>query len=100
MDKIWKFDGSMTKMPTPEEINSVSRVGYQILSWILKTTLFFLKNEGMKLGLGGIGQGFIADKIKAMLVEKGVWLESHFRRHQYLGKQLDGNQWKWVSRIL
>jgi thiamine biosynthesis lipoprotein ApbE len=27
----------------------------------------------MKLGLGGIGQGFIADKIKALLISK-VWL--------------------------
>jgi thiamine biosynthesis lipoprotein len=26
----------------------------------------------MKLGLGGIGQGFIADKIKALLISKGV----------------------------
>jgi hypothetical protein len=26
----------------------------------------------MKLGLGGIGQGFVADKIKALLISKGV----------------------------
>jgi thiamine biosynthesis lipoprotein len=31
MDKIWKFDGSMTGMPTPEEIKkSVAKVGYKI----------------------------------------------------------------------
>jgi hypothetical protein len=40
MDKIWKFDGSMTKMQHQKKLKSVSRVGYQILSWILKTTLF------------------------------------------------------------
>ena len=32
MDRIWKFDGSMTEMPTAEAIKkSVEKVGYQIL---------------------------------------------------------------------
>ncbi|WP_083832410.1 FAD:protein FMN transferase [Flavobacterium sp. ACAM 123] len=35
------------------------------------TTIFF-KNGGMKLGLGGIGQGLTADKIKALLISKSV----------------------------
>jgi thiamine biosynthesis lipoprotein len=31
MDKIWKFDGSMTGMPTPEEIKkSVAKVDIKI----------------------------------------------------------------------
>ena len=41
MDRIWKFDGSMKEMPTPEEIRkSVEKVGYQILFLIQKTTIF------------------------------------------------------------
>jgi thiamine biosynthesis lipoprotein len=70
MDKIWKFDGSMTAMPTPEEIKkSVAKVGYKNIIWTRKIPFF---SKGMKLGLG-IGQGFIADKIKALLISK-VWL--------------------------
>jgi thiamine biosynthesis lipoprotein len=58
-------------MPTPEEIKkSVAKVGYKNIFWTRKITLFFSQEEGMKLGLGG-GQGF-ADKIKALLISKGV----------------------------
>ncbi|WP_445458065.1 FAD:protein FMN transferase [Flavobacterium sp. HNIBRBA15423] len=72
MDKIWKFDGSMKEMPTPEAIKkSVEKVGYQNIILNPKDTTIFLKIKGMKLGLGGIGQGYIADKIKALLQENG-----------------------------
>lgn len=72
MDKIWRFDGSMKQMPSEQEIKkSVEKVGYQniIVNDSLKT--IFLKNQGMKLGLGGIGQGYIADKIKELLQSQG-----------------------------
>lgn len=97
MDKIWKFDGSMTQMPTAEEVkSSVARVGYQNILLDSKNNTIFLKNKGMKLGLGGIGQGFIADKIKAMLIEKGVvaGIVNISGDINTWGKQLDGNQWK------
>jgi len=97
MDKIWKFDGSMTQMPTPEEIkNSVARVGYQNIILDASNSTIFLKNVGMKLGLGGIGQGFIADKIKAMLVKEGVTagIVNISGDINTWGKQLDGKQWK------
>lgn len=72
MDKIWKFDGSMKEMPTEEAIkNSVAKVGYQNIILNEKESTIFLKNKGMKLGLGGIGQGYIADKVKALLIENG-----------------------------
>jgi thiamine biosynthesis lipoprotein len=70
MDKIWKFDGSMKEMPTEAAIkNSVAKVGYQNIILNEKESTIFLKNKGMKLGLGGIGQGYIADKVKALLIE-------------------------------
>jgi thiamine biosynthesis lipoprotein len=97
MDKIWKFDGSMTHMPTQEEIEkSVSKVGYKNIILDSKYSTIFLKNEGMKLGLGGIGQGFIADKIKTMLVEKGVvaGIVNISGDINTWGKQLDGEKWK------
>ncbi len=72
MDKIWKFDGSMKEMPTPEAIKkSVEKIGYKNIIVDKKEQTIFLKTEGMKLGLGGIGQGYIADKIKALLLSKG-----------------------------
>ena len=96
MDKIWKFDGSMKVMPTEEAIKeSVAKIGYKNIILNPKEQTVFLKLEGMKLGLGGIGQGYIADKVKDLLFSKGclsgiinvsgdinVW-----------GKQPDGKPW-------
>jgi thiamine biosynthesis lipoprotein len=97
MDKIWKFDGSMKTMPSPEEIKqSVAKVGYKNIILDEENSSIFLKNEGMKLGLGGIGQGFIADKIKALLISKGVvaGIVNISGDINTWGKQLNGEQWK------
>ncbi|MFV5693195.1 FAD:protein FMN transferase [Flavobacterium sp. LT1R49] len=97
MDKIWKFDGSMTRMPTPEEIKkSVSKVGYKNIILNHKNSTIFLKLEGMKLGLGGIGQGFIADKIKFLLTSKGVaaGIVNISGDINTWGKQTNGEKWK------
>jgi thiamine biosynthesis lipoprotein len=97
MDKIWKFDGSMKTMPSPEEIKqSVAKVGYKNIILDEENSSIFLKNEGMKLGLGGIGQGFIADKIKALLISKGVvaGIVNISGDINTWGKQLNGQQWK------
>ena len=72
MDKIWKFDGSMTVMPTEEAIKkSVAKIGFKNIIMNKEDQSIFLKLPGMKLGLGGIGQGYIADKVKAFLVANG-----------------------------
>ena len=96
MDKIWKFDGSMKAMPTEEAIKkSVSKIGYKniIINPIEQT--IFLKNEGMKLGLGGIGQGYIADKVKELLFSKGCTsgIVNVSGDINAWGKQPDGKPW-------
>lgn len=96
MDKIWKFDGSMKEMPSEEAIKkSVEKVGYQNIILNPKDTTIFLKNKGMKLGLGGIGQGYIADKIKVLLQEKGCksGLVNVSGDINTWGKQPDGKLW-------
>jgi thiamine biosynthesis lipoprotein len=73
MDKIWKFDGSMTEMPSEEAIkNSVAKVGYQNIILNEANHSVFLKLKGMKIGFGAIGKGYSADKAKALLISKGV----------------------------
>lgn len=97
MDKIWKFDGSMKTMPTPEAIQqSVAKVGYQKIIIDKENLTVMLKDEGMKLGLGGIGQGYIADKIKALLLSKGcvAGLVNVSGDISTWGKQPNGEQWK------
>ena len=97
MDKIWKFDGSMKTMPTPEAIQqSVAKVGYEKIIIDKEKQTVMLKDEGMKLGLGGIGQGYIADKIKALLLSKGcvAGLVNVSGDISTWGKQPNGEQWK------
>ena len=96
MDKIWKFDGSMKEMPSEDAIKkSVEKVGYQNIILNSKDTTIFLKNKGMKLGLGGIGQGYIADKIKVLLQLKGCksGLVNVSGDINAWGKQPDGQSW-------
>lgn len=96
LDKIWKFDGSMREMPSAEAIKkSIEKVGYQNIYLNTQDTTIFLKNKGMKLGLGGIGQGYIADKIKFLLQENGCnsGLVNVSGDINTWGKQLDGKPW-------
>jgi thiamine biosynthesis lipoprotein len=73
MDRIWKFDGSMTQMPTELEITqSVSKVGYKNIILNEENNSVYLKTEGMKIGFGAIGKGYAADKAKELLKSKGV----------------------------
>lgn len=96
MDKIWKFDGSMKTMPTEEAIKkSVSKIGYKNIILDPKEQTIFLKYEGMKLGLGGIGQGYIADKVKELLFSKGCTsgIVNVSGDINAWGKQPDGKPW-------
>jgi len=73
MDRVWKFDGSMNRMPTSEEVkNSVSKVGYKKIILNAADRTVFLKEKGMKISFGAIGKGYAADKAKALLVSKQV----------------------------
>ncbi len=73
MDKIWKFDGSMTTMPSKEAIKkSVEKVGYENIILDATNQTVFLKLKGMKIGFGAIGKGYAADKAKALLINNGV----------------------------
>jgi thiamine biosynthesis lipoprotein len=96
MDKIWKFDGSMKAMPTVEAIkNSVSKIGYKNIILDPKEQTIFLKMQGMKLGLGGIGQGYIADKVKDLLKSKGCasGIVNVSGDINAWGTQIDGKPW-------
>ncbi|MBK5213282.1 MAG: FAD:protein FMN transferase [Flavobacteriaceae bacterium] len=97
MDKIWKFDGSMTEMPSEEAIKqSVAKIGYQNIILDPENFTVFLKLEGMKIGFGGIGKGYAADKAKKLLMEKGVsaGIINASGDMNTWGRQPDGEFWK------
>ncbi|MFM7017201.1 FAD:protein FMN transferase [Flavobacterium sp.] len=97
MDKIWKFDGSMKEMPSEVAIKeSVSKIGYKNIILDKKNSSIYLILPGMKLGLGGIGQGYIADMVTKLLKSKGVvsGIINVSGDISTWGKQPNGKQWK------
>nr|WP_319999589.1 FAD:protein FMN transferase [uncultured Draconibacterium sp.] len=97
MDRIWHFDGSMTKMPSEATIAaSVAKVGYKNIVLDKAASTVFLKKEGMKIGFGAIGKGYAADKAKALLINKGVsaGIINASGDMNTWGKQPDGSYWK------
>jgi thiamine biosynthesis lipoprotein len=97
MDRIWKFDGSMTEMPSEEDIKkSVAKVGYQNIELSPEDMTVFLKLPGMKIGFGAIGKGYAADMAKALLIEKGVTagIINASGDMNTWGRQPNGKHWK------
>ncbi|UJH66751.1 FAD:protein FMN transferase [Allomuricauda sp. SCSIO 65647] len=73
MDKLWRFDGSMQRPPTDQQIReSVSKVGYKRIVMDVEAQTVFLPEVGMKIGFGAIGKGYAADRAKEFLISKGV----------------------------
>lgn len=97
MDRIWKFDGSMTAMPSDETIAaSVAKVGYKNIVLDKAASTVFLKKKEMKIGFGAIGKGYAADKAKALLRKRGVsaGIINASGDMSTWGTQANGNYWK------
>ncbi|WEK21058.1 MAG: FAD:protein FMN transferase [Candidatus Pedobacter colombiensis] len=96
MDKIWKFDGSMTTMPTPETVKkSVAKVGYKNIVLDSANCTIFLKLKGMKIGFGALGEGYAADKCRDMMLARGIkaGIVNGSGDMSTWGKQPDGSDW-------
>ncbi|GAB4019714.1 FAD:protein FMN transferase [Spirosoma koreense] len=96
MDRIWKFDGSMTEMPSPEAIKkSVEKVGYQYIVLDRTHSTIFLKRKGMKIGFGALGEGYAADRCRELMGSKGIeaGIVNGSGDMRTWGKQPDGSDW-------
>ncbi|MTI40711.1 FAD:protein FMN transferase [Fulvivirga lutimaris] len=96
MDKIWKFDGSVTKLPTEEEIKaSVSKINYHDIILDEENQTVFLKNNGMKIGFGAIGKGYAANKGRKIMLELGIKSGIVNAGGDLItwGKEANGNDW-------
>lgn len=97
IEKVWKFDGSMTEMPVPDIVAaSVAKINYQNIDLDPTNTTVFLKEEGMKIGFGAIGKGYAANRAKMVMQQLDI-------KHGLVnaggdliawGKQADGQDWK------
>lgn len=72
-DRIWRFDGSMKAMPAPEEVAaSVAKIDFRKIILNPEDTTVYLPEKGMKIGFGGIGKGYAANRAKAVMEKMGI----------------------------
>ncbi len=96
MDKVWKFDGSMTAVPSGETVRkSVEKVGYTGIVLDSSASTIFLTAEGMKIGFGSIGKGYAADRGRALMKQAGVkgGIVNASGDLSAWGTQADGREW-------
>lgn len=96
MDRIWKFDGSMTEMPSREAIRkSIEKVNYRNIILDSVASTIFLKLPGMKIGFGALGEGYAADKCRDLMLSKGIkaGIVNGSGDMSTWGQQPDGTPW-------
>lgn len=70
---LWNFDSTMTGLPDAETAKSMIRlINYRNVILDEHHCTVMLKEKGMRIGFGGIGKGYAADRAKAILVQQGV----------------------------
>ena len=91
---LWDFTSGNAVLPDAEEIARAAELVDQTLMEIDGNTVRL--PEGMMIDLGGIAKGYIADKVKASLEERGVKhaILSFGGNVVGIGVKPDGNDWK------
>ncbi|MFT3680631.1 MAG: FAD:protein FMN transferase [Ferruginibacter sp.] len=70
---LWNFNQEMQQLPSPAEAKKlVYLVNYRNIIADEETGTIFLKEKGMRIGFGGIGKGYAADRAKVILQELGI----------------------------
>ncbi|MEZ4910071.1 MAG: FAD:protein FMN transferase [Saprospiraceae bacterium] len=70
---LWNFDIHMTSLPNPEIAKkSVQLINFKNIRLDLNAQTVFLVNKGMRIGFGGIGKGYAADRAAHILKSNGA----------------------------
>ncbi|GAB4091676.1 FAD:protein FMN transferase [Flaviaesturariibacter terrae] len=70
--RFWNFDRHMTALPDPEQARALVRlIDYRNVILDAANGTVFLKEKGMRIGFGGIGKGYAAERAKALLQDMG-----------------------------
>lgn len=71
--RLWNFDPSMTSLPDEKTAKQMVRlINFNNIMLDHAKTSVMLKEKGMRIGFGGIGKGYAAEKAKAVMREMGV----------------------------
>lgn len=70
---LWNFDVHMKSLPDAETARrSVRLINFRNIIINEKDSTIFLKEKGMRIGFGGIGKGYAADRAMALMKSMGV----------------------------
>lgn len=73
MDRIWKFDGSMKTMPDAKIVEQArAKINWENIILDENNQTVFLKEKGMKIGFGGIGKGYAANRAMHKMKDLGI----------------------------
>ena len=71
--RLWNFDSTMTSLPDAATAKQLVRlVNYKNILLDEGGQTVFLKEKGMRIGFGGIGKGYAAEKAKGLLKDMDV----------------------------
>lgn len=70
---LWNFDVNMTSLPDKETaLKSVCLINYKNVIVNETENTVMLKKKGMRIGFGGIGKGYAADRAKQTMIAMGI----------------------------
>jgi thiamine biosynthesis lipoprotein len=70
---LWNFDTTMTSLPDPGTAKRLVRlINYRNIILDNTNCTVFLKEKGMRIGFGGIGKGYAAERAKLIMKEAGA----------------------------
>jgi len=71
--RLWNFDTNMKSLPDKETARKMVRlINYRNIILDQEKKTVFLKEEGMRIGFGGIGKGYAAEKAKQVMKKMGA----------------------------
>jgi len=71
--RLWNFDVNMTSLPDRDTAKQMVRlINYKNVVLDDQECTIFLREEGMRMGFGGIGKGYAADRAKMVMKQMGV----------------------------
>ncbi|MDE3211833.1 MAG: FAD:protein FMN transferase, partial [Bacteroidota bacterium] len=71
--RLWNFDTSMTSLPDRETAKKMVRlINYRNIELDETHCTVFLKEKGMRIGFGGIGKGYAAERARVIMKEAGA----------------------------
>jgi len=94
--RLWNFDTTMQRLPDKETARQLMRlINYRNIILDPVNTTVLLKEKGMRIGFGGIGKGYAAERAKAVMRENGVssGVVNASGDLTAWGYQPDGNPW-------